>query len=297
MIDRRRLLTGLFAAPLVTACGAPAATPPVPPATTRPTPGPRFEDLERRYGARLGVYAVNATTSRFVAHRQDERFALCSTFKTYAAGALLHAHPRDSEFWSSIVRYSRSEIVSYSPVTEQHVETGMTAAQLCEAAITHSDNTAGNQLLKLLGGPPAIGAFAREIGDPATRLDRWETDLNSAIPGDDRDTTTPAAIAAGYRAMVLGTALGAAERGQLKDWLIANTTGAERIRAAVPPGWTTGDKTGSGSYGTANDIAVTWSPAGEALVIAILSGRTSADAVYDNALIAAAAGLVIDALR
>jgi beta-lactamase class A len=292
MIDRRRVLTALLAVPALTACGTPAVAPP----STTSLPPPRFEDLEREHGARLGVHAVNTTTGRVVAHCQDERFALCSTFKTYAAGALLHARRLDGEFWSSTVRYPRSELVPFSPVTEQHVETGMTVSQLCHAAITRSDNTAGNQLLKLLGGPAAVTAFAREIGDPATRLDRWETDLNSAVPGDDRDTTTPAAIATGYRAMVLGDVLGEAERNQLTEWLVANTTGAERIRAAVPPGWTTGDKTGSGSYATANDVAVTWSPAGDALVIAILSSRTTPDAPYVNAMIAAAAGLVIDAL-
>nr|WP_214407269.1 serine hydrolase [Pseudonocardia lacus] len=137
-----------------------------------------------------------------------------------------------------------------------------------------SDNTAGNLLLDQLGGPPAVTAFARAIADPVTRLDRRETALNSAVPGDERDTTSPAAIAAGYRELLLGQALGVVERERLRDWMLATATGARRVRAAMPPAWRVADKTGTGGYASANDVAVAWSPAGDPLVIAVLSSGT-----------------------
>ncbi|QUH00979.1 class A beta-lactamase [Saccharopolyspora erythraea] len=300
-VGRRAVLAGLLALPVAGACAAPAA-----PRTPAPAPqapdlaarfGPALAELERRYDARLGLAAVNVRTGRELRHRADERFAMCSTFKTYAAGALLAAHPLASGYFEKLIRYTRADLRRNSPVTEARVDTGMTVAELCEAAITRSDNAAGNLLLAELGGPAAIAPFARSIGDPTTRLDRWEVELNTAIPGDERDTTTPAGIAAGYRAMVVGDALGAAEREQLKKWLIANTTGGERIRAGLPPNWVTGDKTGSGDYGTANDIAVTWTESGDAIVIAILTTKSAPERDYDNRLHADTARIVVEALR
>ncbi|GAA2776184.1 class A beta-lactamase [Saccharopolyspora taberi] len=290
-VGRRAFLSGLAALPVLGAC---AAAPAPAPADRF---GPALAELERRYGLRLGLSATNVTTGRTLAHRADERFAMCSTFKTYAAGALLAAHPLATGYFDRVIRYRREDLVENSPGTEKRVDTGMTVAELCEAAITLSDNTAGNLLLRELGGPQAIAPFARSIGDGVTRLDRWETELNEAFPGDERDTTTPAGIAAGYRAMVVGDALGAPERDQLTKWLIANTTGGKRIRAGLPPGWVTGDKTGTGDYASANDIAVTWSDKGHPIVIAILTRKPEKDAEADNALFADAARIVVDAVR
>lgn len=252
----------------------------------------RFTDLETKYGARLGVYATDS-----LAHRESERFAFDSTFKPLACAALLHEHPLATGYFDQTIHYTHDDLVPYSPTTETRLDTGMTVAELCEAAITRSDNTAGNQILKLLGGPPALTAFLRTIGDDTTRSDRWETDLNTSIPGDDRDTTTPRAIAADYRKLVVENTLGAPERDLLESWLIANTTGAQRIRAGLPNTWTVGDKTGTGDYASANDIAVAWTDRGEPVVIAVLTAKPDQRAQPDNALLADAARIVADALR
>ncbi|WP_376775126.1 class A beta-lactamase [Saccharopolyspora phatthalungensis] len=285
------MLGALLATPVVGACGSAADAAVV--GSTHHV----FADLELRYDARLGLSAVNVHTGRLLQHRQNERFAMCSTFKAYAAAALLRAHPLDSGYFAKVIHYDRTDLVDGSAVTEAHVDTGMTVAELCHAAITRSDNTAGNLLLRELGGPAAIAPFARSIGDSSTRLDRWETELNSAVPGDERDTTTPAGIAAGYRALVVGDALARPERDQLTSWLLANTTGDERIRAGLPPNWRTGDKTGTGSYGAANDVAVTWTENGQPIVIAILTSRPRRDDKPNNALHADTARIVAEALR
>lgn len=150
----------------------------------------------------------------------------------------------------------------------------MTLDELCQAALQVSDNTAGNLLLKAIGGPPAITAFARSIGDPSTRLDRWETELNSAVPGDPRDTSNPTALGGGYRELLTGDALAPAQRRQLEDWMRANQTSS--VRAGLPPGWTTADKTGSGDYGSVNDIGVAYGPAGRRVLLAMML-RSRAD--------------------
>ncbi|MCX2968377.1 MULTISPECIES: class A beta-lactamase [Streptomyces] len=295
--SRRTLLTGLLLPPLLGAC-SPAARPAPPSGSADPAAGRRpeaapFAELERRYGARLGVYAVNHRTGERIGHRQGERFAMCSTFKTYAAGALLREHAPDGAFFARPVAIGAGDILPHSPVTRERVGQAMTVAELCEAAVTVSDNAAANHLLALLGGPAGVTRFARAIGDEVTRLDRREPELNSAEPGDERDTTTPAAIAEGYRAMVLGPALPAAGRERVTAWLRATTTGTRRIRAGLPPSWATGDKTGSGRYGTLNDVAVTWAPDGTRVALAVLSDRRTPDAGTDEALLADAARVAV----
>ncbi|MBF6428149.1 class A beta-lactamase [Nocardia cyriacigeorgica] len=298
--DRRRLLAAALAAcalALTAACDSGTVTVPVTDSvTTSAVADPRFAELETTSGARLGVFAVDTGSGRTVAHRADERFPMASTFKGLACGALLREHPLSTGYFDQVIHYSAAELVEYSPVTETRVETGMTVRELCDAAITVSDNTAGNQLLKLLGGPEGFTASLRSLGDVTSRLDRWETDLNTAIPGDERDTTTPAALAADYRALVVGDVLGAPERDQLKAWLVANTTGATRIRAGLPADWTVGDKTGSPAYGSALDVAVAWPPGRAPIVIAVLSTKSEQDAEPDNALLAEATRVVVDAL-
>jgi beta-lactamase class A len=294
-----------FIALLVTltmaACGttpAPSAPPPASQSTpAQPTTVEPLKALEVKYGARLGVLATNVATGRTLAYRQDERFPILSTFKTYAAGALLKAHPLSTGYFNQVIHFTQADLVDNAPVTSTRVATGMTVSELCEAAITKSDNTAANLLLKLLGGPAEITKFARSIKDESTRLDRWETELNTAIPGDERDTTTPKSIAGAYRALVLEDALPEPERAQLKSWLLANTTGGGRIRAGLPAGWTTADKTGGGSYGSLNDVAITWTDTGTPLVIAVLSGKSTKDAKGDAALLADTAKAVVEQLR
>jgi beta-lactamase class A len=214
--------------------------------------------LERRHGGRLGIAILDSTRS--IGQRDDERFALCSTFKFLAAAFVLARVDRQEESLSRRVVYSKSDLVTYSPTTEKHVESGLTIGEICEAAMVLSDNTAGNLLLDSFGGPVGLTSYARSLGDTVTRLDRRETELNEATPGDPRDTTTPLDMLDLMRKIVLGNALSGSSREQLIAWLVANKTGDKRLRAGVPKGWRVGDKTGSGSNNATNDIAVIWPP-------------------------------------
>ncbi|TDB70563.1 class A beta-lactamase [Micromonospora sp. KC721] len=299
----RRMLTAAAVAgalaPL-SGCAKPQPATPGPGApSTRPasasvTASADFASLEQRFDATLGVYAIDTGTGRTLAHRADERFAYASTVKALAAGALLDV-TSDAEL-DRVVRYRRADLVTYSPITEQHVDTGMTLRAVADAAVRHSDNTAANLIFAELGGPDGFERELREIGDTVTEPARIETALNEAAPGDVRDTSTPRAMATSLRAYALGDALSAADRAVLVDWLRRNTTGAKLIRAGVPADWQVGDKTGSGGYGTRNDIAVLWPPRGAPIVLAVLSRRDTKDAAYDDALIAEAAKLAVGAL-
>lgn len=224
-------------------------------------PDQRLVNLERRHGGRLGVVILDTATGRGIAHRSDERFPLLSTFKFLAAALVVARVDRGEERLDRRIVYTRASLVPYSPVTEKHAgPDGMTLDALCHAAVTLSDNTAGNLLLESFGGPAGLTAFARRLGDDVTRLDRTEIALNEATPGDPRDTTTPSAMLRNMQALLVGDRLSARGRGQLAEWLVASTTGGSRIRAGLPTGWRVGDKTGTSPTGVTNDIAIAWPP-------------------------------------
>lgn len=247
----------------------------------------RLAALERRHGGRLGVAVLDTGSGRRIGHRVDERFAMCSTFKLLAAAAVLARVDRGAERLERRVVFGKDALVAYSPVTSHRVGApGMTMAELCHAAITMSDNTAGNLLLHSLGEPAGWTAYARGLGDGTSRLDRIETELNEARPGDPRDTTTPAAMLANLHALLLGTALSDASREQLAGWLRANTTGSARLRAGMPAGWRVGDKTGSGGHAVTNDVAILWPPQRKPLLVTAYYAESAADADERNAVLA-----------
>lgn len=223
--------------------------------------------IEKANGGRLGACVIDTATGRRWTYRGDERFAMCSTHKALTAGFVLQRVDKGEESLDRHIAYDKSALVTYSPATEKHVGEGMTVGELCKAAITLSDNTAANLLLATLGGPGGFTAHARALGDQVTRLDRTETTLNEATPGDPRDTTTPNAFADDLRKFALADTLSANAREQYTAWLIANTTGGKRLRAGLPPNWRVGDKTGSGERGTVNDVGVIWPPGRSPLIV------------------------------
>jgi beta-lactamase class A len=289
--NRRALLLATTAAPFAFAFEAR-------PARASPSAAIRSElaTLEQASGGRLGICALDTANGADIHYRADERFPFCSTFKLILAAAVLAQSVKASNLMEQRIRYGQGDMVTYSPATAEHIADGMTVTELCRATVELSDNTAANLLMKMLGGPSAVTAYARSIGDREFHLDRWETALNTAIPGDRRDTSTPAAMAQTVRSLALGNALPTAQRQALQTWLRGCRTGANRIRAGVPSGWEVGDKTGTGDYGTANDVAVLWPPSRKPIVLAIYHTQRSADAKAREDVIAAAARIVADAL-
>ena len=201
---------------------------------------------------------------------------------------------RKEESLSRRIVYSADYLVAHSPITRQYTgHGGLTVGEICEAAMTLSDNTAGNLLLDSFGGPAQLTAYLRSLGDRVTRLDRRETALNEAMPGDPRDTTTPAAMLEILRQTVLGSALSASSRDQLVAWLVANKTGDQRLRAGVPQGWRVGDKTGSGAHNTTNDIAVVWPPRRAPIIVTTYYTEARASDDERNAVLSEVARLAI----
>jgi beta-lactamase class A len=259
-------------------------------------------DIEARVGSRLGVAALDLGSGAKLAHRADERFPMCSTFKAMAVAAVLARVDAGAERLDRFVRYGAADLLSYAPVTRAHVgEGGLPLADLCAAAVEVSDNTAANLILASLGGPAGWTRYVRSLGDGVSRLDRIELKLNSSIPGDPRDTTTPNASLSDLRKTVLGDALKPASRRRLQDWMVACTTGETRLRAGLPPHWRVGDKTGTWSaenaFASSNDIAVVWTETQPILIACYVTGRDAVPGKLRDAAIADVGRLVAATFR
>ncbi|MBS0247758.1 MAG: class A beta-lactamase [Proteobacteria bacterium] len=271
---RRRALAGLGSLTFLATLG---------PARAIEPPAKQVADLEAKLGGRLGVYVSDATGRVLIAHRDTEHFPMCSTFKFLLAAAALKRAEQGSVTLDQVLPYTQADLLSYAPVTKANVgKGGMSLHDLCAAAVTLSDNTAANLVMRAIGGPAAVTAYARSIGDNDTQLDRMEPELNSAIPGDPRDTTTPRSIAEDMRRILAGDALSPPSLQMLEGWMTSSKTGLKRLRAGVPSNWTVADKTGSGANATANTIALMRPPGRPPMFAAVyITGATAAADALD----------------
>ena len=259
------------------------------------SPKTRLAAIETRVGGRFGAAALTTESGQQIEYRAGERFPMCSTFKTLAAAAVLKRVDEKNDQLDRVVPYTEKDLLKYAPVTREHVhEGGLTLSALCAAGLIRSDNTAGNLLLKTIGGPAGLTRFARSLGDKQTRLDRMELDLNSAVPGDERNTNTPAAMLENLRALLLGDALSTTSRAQFETWLTENKTGGDLLRAGLPNGWRVGDKTGRGGNGAINDIAIIRPPGNAPIFLAVYSVGSTASPQSRRMAIADVARLIAE---
>ncbi len=253
-----------------------------------------FDAEEQRGAGRLGVCAVALRDGNHIERRAHEQFPLASTFKLPLVTCVLSRVDHGAERLDRTLHFRASDILhSYSPAFASMPHGGtLTIAQLCAAAIEHSDNTAADALLRTVGGPQALTAYLRGLGDRVTRIDRSEPALNTAIPGDVRDTTTPAAMADLLARLVREPMLSAGSKATLFAWMRAADTGLTRIRAGVPRSWTVGDKTGTTDTG-GNDVAILWPPRGAPIVLAVYFAQVRARDAERDAAIADVARAVV----
>lgn len=272
MISRRRFMTlgtmMLLPALAINTRNSFASPPPPPSLRDRTsTIDKRLQELEAGVRGRLGVHIIDTGSGQEYGHRSDERFLMCSTFKLLASALVLHRVDTGHESLERRITYAKKDLVAWSPITEKHVNDGMTLAELCKATITVSDNTAANLILTSYGGPAALTAFARQLGDSVTRFDRYEPQLNDFLADQPLlDTTTPRAMARSMEKVVLGNGLSADSRDLLQQWLLGNKTGDRRLKAGLPKDWRIGDKTGTNAV-NANDIGIVWPPGRAPLLV------------------------------
>jgi beta-lactamase class A len=248
--------------------------------------------LENETEGRLGLVILDTSTGARFAHRQNERFPMCSTFKLPLAAAVLGQTDLNRERLDRAVAIGESDIVAHSPVTKLRVGGSATVAELCEATMTESDNAAANLLLPIVGGPAGMTRFMRGFDGGVSRLDRIEPALNESRRGDPRDTTTPAAMIAMLQRLALGSVLSPPSRERLVGWMLANKTGAKRLRAGLPAGWRIGDKTGAGANGSDNEVAILWPPNRPPILVAAYLTRTPLPFQQTNAIHARLARLI-----
>ncbi len=252
------------------------------------------ESWERQLDARIGILLFSIDGEWEVSYKADERFPMSSTFKPLLCGAILASVDEGAQSLSDHIAYEAADLVEYSPVTSKHVDAGMTVGDLCDATMTISDNTAANLLLQRLGGPAGLTEFIRATGDGITRLDRWETELNEATPGDPRDTTTPRAILATLDHLLFGEVLSPASSAQLRQWMIEDQVADGLIRAHVPDGWEIGDKTGAGGHGSRAIVAFLQSPEPRTYLAAIYMTENEAPFPERNTVLSDIGRAMID---
>ena len=252
-----------------------------------------IKTIEETVGGRVGVYALDTATGQTIEHRPDERFAMCSTFKWLLAAQFLAGVDRGTCSLQETLAFGTDDLLEHAPVTSKYVEKGrLSLDQLARAAVTVSDNTAANLLLKRLGGPKALTAFARSLGDAVTRLDRIEPGLNSNAANDVRDTTTPRGMVTSMESALAGDALSAESRDRLIGWLVESQTGRDRLRAGMLKSWTVGDKTGSGKNNAVNDVAIAFPPRRRPILVASYMSESTSSLQALNAAHASVAKLV-----
>jgi len=291
MLSRRTVLLTSFALAASTLPLSSAQAEPIPEALAQ-----ALRSAEDRLGARVGLAVLRADGAPMWMHHADETFAFNSTFKAFAAAAVLSRVDAGQDRLDRVIRISPDEVVTYSPVTETRLDSGMTLGEICEAALSTSDNTAGNLMLDAIGGPEGFTAFMRQSGDTVSRLDRWETELNEAAPGDPRDTTSPEAAANSLRQFLFGNLLSEPSRALLSLWLEGNQVGGPLFRAALPDGWQIADRTGAGGYGSRSIIAAIWSPGGVPVVVGLYLTQTDASMDERNTAVAEIGAAIFSSL-
>lgn len=294
-IDRRSLLAAAPALALPALAGAgPAFSWP---AFIEPAP---IHAYERRTKGRVGLYAENLKTGRKVTWRADERFVMCSTFKASLAACVLSKVDMGQERLDRMVPYGEKDLLEYAPVAKAKdnlARGALSVEALCKAAVEMSDNTCANLLLAAIGGPAAMTNFWRTTGDGASRLDANEPELNRSKPGDPHNTTSPTAMAATLKRLMLGQVLAPASRDRLTGWMLACETGANRLRAGLPKGWAVADKTGNNGKDAAGDIAVAWIKPDQPVLICAYTQGGSPRAEDHDALFAGLGKLVGERLK
>lgn len=277
MLTRRDTLLGALA------LGACAPTTQRPAADSTLADDPRFAAIEARIGGRVGVAALNTASNVWLTHRAQERFAMCSMFKWLLAAQVLHTEMRSPGFRNREVRFSATDLegLGHAPVTRANTARGvMTMDELAHAAVVQSDNGAANLIMAAAGGPEGLTQFLRANGDSVTRLDRIEPALNENLPGDERDTTTPDAMAhTMQRFLLTNEVLDALSRATLTDWLIECQTGLDRLRGGFPIDWRAGDKTGTSddTYNATTDVAIAWPPDRAPIIVASFLSESTVD--------------------
>ncbi|MBI0158642.1 MULTISPECIES: class A beta-lactamase [Snodgrassella] len=227
------------------------------PAFAVPTTLDKIKEIESQLNARVGYAQLDFSNGLLIeGYRSQERFPMMSTFKVLLCSAVLSRVDSGLEQLDRRIRYRQSDLIEYSPITKEHLSEGMTVAELCNATITMSDNTAANLLLSSIGGPKELTKFLRKVNDQTTRLDRWEPMLNESLPEDERDTTTPEAMSKTLFTLLTGKALTASSQQQLINWMEADKVGDPLLRSVLPKGWFIADKTGAGEQGSRGIVAV-----------------------------------------
>ncbi|HEX7833364.1 MAG TPA: class A beta-lactamase [Thermoanaerobaculia bacterium] len=246
--------------------------------------------------ATLGVTAIHLETGQRISVRGAERFPMGSVYKFPIAIEALHQVDEGKLAMSQKVTIEPKDFgPGHSPLRDAANGKAIThtVGELIEAMVVHSDNTACDTLLKMIGGPAAVTKRMLAMNVKNVRIDRSERGMSNDLrkergretyATDPRDTSTPDAMVELLLAFWnKRDGLKPASHDLLFKHMADSPTGPRKLRAAVPQGWTIAHKTGS-MPGTSNDVGILISPDGKhhiAIAIFTKSAKSSDDKTVD----------------
>lgn len=291
------------------------------PGVTRPPVGleAQIYELWRTFPGRTGIAIRRVGADWAIARRGDEYFPQQSVSKTWVALTLLSLVDAGRINLDEEVTITANDLTLFhQPLAEQVRREGqvrITLRRLLDLAITTSDNSANDALLRRVGGPEAVRRFIDDHQLGRIRFGPGERLLQSHIAGmewrqnysvarnfqaarntvpmsvrrealqrylaDPEDGASPLAITAALAALARGELLSSASTALMLDTLSRVTSGPQRLRAGVPAGWRVAHKTGTGQElgGVAtgyNDVAILTAPDGTRYTVAVMLGDTTA---------------------
>jgi beta-lactamase class A len=303
---------------------APTAPPPV--RTVAPAPAriaaplyirDRVTELGRSFNGRVGIAVRSVDDGWSVGWKADELYPQQSVSKLWVSITALDAADKGRVDLDKSVTLTRDDLTLFhQPIAAKILGGGYstTLNDLMFKAITTSDNTANDKLMRSVGGPEAVRTMIASKHLGAIRFYNGERALQSKIAGliwtpsyafggafykardalplsvrriafnryveDPFDGAAPSAIAAALARLKRGELLSPESTRRLL-WIMGNTkTGANRLKGGLQPGWTLSHKTGTGQVlGAAqagyNDIGILTAPDGRSYTVAVMIKLTS----------------------
>jgi beta-lactamase class A len=325
---RRRALT-LAPALLLASCipqahgavsaraGQPAGDTSYPAASAQRALEERVRDLGRTFSGEVGITVRDIDSGWTTNWHGDHFYPQQSVSKFWVAITALQAADAGSLDLNERVTVTRQDLTLFhQPIAGEIGETGYTTTigELMFRALTQSDNTCNDIVLRHAGGPSAVRAMLARNGLDGIRFGPGERLLQAGIAGlqwqpafaegnafyaarsslpmerrraaferyidDPIDGATPNGITNGLARLQRGELLSPASTQRLLSIMAQTHTGPNRLRGGLAPGWTISHKTGTGQILGAeqagyNDIGILHAPDGHNYALAVMIGRTS----------------------
>jgi len=252
---------------------------------------------------RVGVMAMLLETGESVSLSGDQRSPMQSVYKFPIGMATLHLVDQGKLSLRQKVKVIKSEYVrsgQHSPIRDKFPQgVTLTIQDLLRYAVSESDGSASDVLLRVAGGPVAVMKYLHQLGIDGVIVADTEKEIGRDVSVQYRNWATPQSAVALLRALHEGKPLSSASRALLLKLMIETPTGMRRLKGLLPAGTIVAHKTGTsgttdGMTHATNDIGIVTLPNGQHFAIAVFVSDSKANAETREELIAKIARITWD---